>query len=71
MIMTIVGFACCCFIHFCSLTSCVVLLQEKLLLDLPKLLDICAIYGHENEDLTRVLVSEHQKWWCVSCLVVL
>ncbi|MCD7447107.1 hypothetical protein HAX54_023852 [Datura stramonium] len=32
------------------------LLQEKKLLDLPKLLDICAIYGHENEDLTRILV---------------
>ncbi|CAN4122569.1 unnamed protein product [Withania somnifera] len=32
------------------------LLQEKKLLDLPKLLDICAIYDHENEDLTRVLV---------------
>ncbi|KAL0368948.1 UNVERIFIED_CONTAM: Activating signal cointegrator 1 complex subunit [Sesamum calycinum] len=28
------------------------LLQEKKLLDLPKLLDICAIYCHENEDLT-------------------
>ncbi|KAK9270193.1 hypothetical protein L1049_025769 [Liquidambar formosana] len=33
-----------------------VLLQEKKLLDLPKLLDICAIYGHQNEDLTRLLV---------------
>ncbi|KAL5559163.1 hypothetical protein UlMin_035374 [Ulmus minor] len=33
------------------------LLQEKRLLDLPKLLDICAIYGHENEDLTRILVG--------------
>ncbi|KAI4337045.1 hypothetical protein L6164_015503 [Bauhinia variegata] len=33
-----------------------VLLQEKQLLDLPKLLDICAIYGHENEELTRLLV---------------
>ncbi|KAK4348610.1 hypothetical protein RND71_031365 [Anisodus tanguticus] len=32
------------------------LLQEKKLLDLPELLDICAIYGHENEDLTRILV---------------
>ncbi|KAL3840483.1 hypothetical protein ACJIZ3_025074 [Penstemon smallii] len=32
------------------------LLQDKKLLDLPKLLDICAIYGHENEDLTRILV---------------
>ncbi|XP_059631143.1 uncharacterized protein LOC132274016 isoform X2 [Cornus florida] len=29
---------------------------EKKLLDLPKLLDICAIYGHENEDLTRLVV---------------
>ncbi|KAL8141098.1 hypothetical protein V2J09_007119 [Rumex salicifolius] len=33
-----------------------VLLQDKGLLDLPKLLDICAIYGHENEDLARILV---------------
>lgn len=35
----------------------VVLLQEKKLLDLPKLLDICSIYGHENEELTGLLVS--------------
>ncbi|CAL1395879.1 unnamed protein product [Linum trigynum] len=34
-----------------------VLLQEKKLLDLPKLLDICAIYGHTNEELTGVLVK--------------
>lgn len=40
-----------------SLIPHVVILQEKKLLDLPKLLDICAIYGHENEDLTRVLVG--------------
>lgn len=33
-----------------------VILQEKKLLDLPKLLDICAIYSHENEDLTRLMV---------------
>ncbi|WOK92350.1 activating signal cointegrator 1 complex subunit 2 [Canna indica] len=33
------------------------LLQEKNLLDLPKLLDICAIYGHENEELTKSLVA--------------
>ncbi|KAG6514712.1 hypothetical protein ZIOFF_025082 [Zingiber officinale] len=32
------------------------LLQEKNLLDLPKLLEICAIYGHENEELTKSLV---------------
>lgn len=38
-----------------------VLLQEKRLLDLPKLLDICAIYGHENEDLTRILVVNSVK----------
>ncbi|KAJ0025677.1 hypothetical protein Pint_08654 [Pistacia integerrima] len=38
-----------------------VLLQEKKLLDLPKLLDICAIYGHENEDLARLLVSNALK----------
>ncbi|KAG0485458.1 hypothetical protein HPP92_009537 [Vanilla planifolia] len=33
------------------------LLQEKRLLDLPKLLDICAIYGHENAELTKLLVT--------------
>ncbi|KAH6836104.1 Ubiquitin system component Cue protein [Perilla frutescens var. hirtella] len=33
------------------------LLQEKKLLDLPKLLDICAIYGHDNEELTQTLVT--------------
>ncbi|XP_028950945.1 uncharacterized protein [Malus domestica] len=38
-----------------------VLLQEKKLLGLPTLLDICAIYGHENEDLTRVLVGNAVK----------
>lgn len=40
-----------------SLIPYVAILQEKKLLDLPKLLDICAIYSHENEDLTRVLVG--------------
>lgn len=38
-----------------------VFLQEKKLLDLPKLLDLCAIYGHENEDLTRLLVENALK----------
>lgn len=33
------------------------LLQEKKLLDLPKLLDICAIYGHENGEHTKLLVT--------------
>ncbi|KAL3627990.1 hypothetical protein CASFOL_028092 [Castilleja foliolosa] len=37
------------------------LLQDKKLLDLPKLLDICAIFGYENEDLTRVLVMNALK----------
>ncbi|KAL9143858.1 hypothetical protein ABFS82_14G261500 [Erythranthe guttata] len=37
------------------------LLQDKKLLDLPKLLDICAIYGHENEDLTRILVCSSKQ----------
>ncbi|XP_047334074.1 activating signal cointegrator 1 complex subunit 2 isoform X2 [Impatiens glandulifera] len=32
-------------------------MQEKKLLDLPKLFDICAIYGHENENLTQSLVA--------------
>lgn len=46
----------CIVIHCCSLILSVVLLQEKKLLELPKLLDICAIYHHENEELTRSLV---------------
>ncbi|KAL1564745.1 activating signal cointegrator 1 complex subunit 2-like [Salvia divinorum] len=33
------------------------LLQKKKLLELPKLLDICAIYGHENEELSQKLVT--------------
>ncbi|XP_068654586.1 uncharacterized protein [Aristolochia californica] len=33
------------------------LLQGKKLLDLPKLLDICAIYGHDNQELTKLLVN--------------
>ena len=45
----------------CSLVLSVVLLQEKKLLDLPKLLDICAIYGHENAELTKSLVSHSSK----------
>ncbi|XVF36406.1 hypothetical protein REPUB_Repub19eG0055900 [Reevesia pubescens] len=38
-----------------------VILQEKKLLDLPKLFDICAIYGHENDDLTKLLVANALK----------
>ncbi|KAI3893250.1 hypothetical protein MKX03_019085 [Papaver bracteatum] len=37
------------------------LLQEKKLLDVPKLIDICAIYGHENEELTNLLVMNAMK----------
>lgn len=56
----------------CSLILRVVFLQEKKLLDLPKLLDLCAIYGHENEDLTRLLVSFFShKNWSITKLVVL
>ncbi|GAA0164913.1 hypothetical protein LIER_20443 [Lithospermum erythrorhizon] len=33
------------------------ILQEKKLLDLPKLLDVCAIYARDNEDPTRLLVE--------------
>jgi activating signal cointegrator complex subunit 2 len=33
-----------------------VILQGKKLLDLPKLLDLCALYSHENQELTRLLV---------------
>uniref|UniRef100_A0A0D9VQX9 CUE domain-containing protein n=1 Tax=Leersia perrieri TaxID=77586 RepID=A0A0D9VQX9_9ORYZ len=39
-----------------SMTEHAALLQEKRLLDLPKLLDICAIYGHDNGILTSSLV---------------
>ncbi|KAK6939710.1 Ubiquitin system component CUE [Dillenia turbinata] len=42
--------------YCCSQIPHVVLLQEKNLLDLPKLLDICALYGRGNEELTRKLV---------------
>lgn len=45
----------------CLRIACIALLQEKKLLDLPKLLDICAIYSHENEDLTRILVTNAMK----------
>lgn len=56
----------------CSLMLHVVFLQEKKLLDLPKLLDLCAIYGHENDDLTRLLVSIFShKNWSITKLVVL
>ncbi|XP_058225392.1 uncharacterized protein LOC131334415 isoform X2 [Rhododendron vialii] len=36
-------------------------MQETNLLDMPKLLDICAIFGHENEDLARSLVENALK----------
>ncbi|KAK6938583.1 Ubiquitin system component CUE [Dillenia turbinata] len=42
-----------------------VLSAEKNLLDLPKLLDICALYGRENEELTRKVVMnalQAQPW---------
>ncbi|XP_057780055.1 uncharacterized protein LOC130998652 isoform X2 [Salvia miltiorrhiza] len=32
-------------------------MRKKKLLELPKLLDICAIYGHENEELSQKLVT--------------
>ncbi|KAK8369757.1 hypothetical protein V6Z11_A01G131500 [Gossypium hirsutum] len=44
-----------------SVNDHAVILQEKKLLDLPKLLDICAIYGHENDDLTKLLISNALK----------
>ncbi|KAG9440451.1 hypothetical protein H6P81_020616 [Aristolochia fimbriata] len=37
------------------------LLQGKKLLDLPKMLDICAIYGHDNPELTKSLVHNSIK----------
>jgi hypothetical protein len=33
------------------------LLKEKKCLDLPKLLDTCAVYVHDNPDLTHHLVN--------------
>ncbi|XP_010478129.1 PREDICTED: activating signal cointegrator 1 complex subunit 2-like isoform X1 [Camelina sativa] len=48
-----------------SLRDHEVLLQDKKLLDLPKLLDICAIYGHENAELTKSLIEnavKSQNW---------
>ncbi|XP_024008259.1 activating signal cointegrator 1 complex subunit 2 isoform X2 [Eutrema salsugineum] len=36
-------------------------MKEKKLLDLPKLLDICAIYGHENAELTKSLIENAVK----------
>ncbi|KAB2045028.1 hypothetical protein ES319_D01G133100v1 [Gossypium barbadense] len=44
-----------------SVNDHAVILQEKKLLDLPKLLDICAIYGHENDDLTKLLIANALK----------
>ncbi|KAI5404195.1 hypothetical protein KIW84_051366 [Lathyrus oleraceus] len=40
-------------------------MKEKKLLDLPKLFDICAIYNHENEELTKLLVRKalHAQPW--------
>ena len=35
----------------------IALLQEKKWLDLPKLMDICAVYGHDNALLTKTLVN--------------
>ncbi|XP_028792936.1 activating signal cointegrator 1 complex subunit 2-like, partial [Neltuma alba] len=57
-----------------SVTPTGVLLQEKKLLDLPKLLDICAIYSHENEELTRLLVRNAlnaQPWICDNLTAVI
>ncbi|XP_020593204.1 activating signal cointegrator 1 complex subunit 2 [Phalaenopsis equestris] len=42
---------------YLSIKDHTALLQEKRLFELPKLLDICAIYGHENGDLTKSLVE--------------
>jgi activating signal cointegrator complex subunit 2 len=39
------------------MTLLTALLKEKKCLDLPKLLDICAVYVHDNPDLTHHLVS--------------
>jgi len=47
----------------------VALLLEKKLLDLPKLLDICAIYEHDNNKLTSSLVSPWSSFFVI--LVIL
>lgn len=47
------------FVYYFYELYVVVFLQEKKLLDLPKLLDICAIYAHDNEELTRTLVCRN------------
>jgi activating signal cointegrator complex subunit 2 len=39
------------------MTLLTALLKEKKCLDLPKLLDICAVYVHDNPDLTHHLVN--------------
>jgi hypothetical protein len=39
-----------------SATEHAAILQEKKLLDIPKLMDISALYGHDNPDLTQRLV---------------
>ncbi|ONK60012.1 uncharacterized protein A4U43_C08F13280 [Asparagus officinalis] len=44
-----------------SLREHTALLQERKLLDLPKLLDICAIYGHDNGELAKSLVTNAVK----------
>lgn len=38
-------------------TSVAALLKDWKLLDLPKLLDICAVYDHDNHELTSQLVT--------------
>ncbi|ERN10915.1 uncharacterized protein LOC18439096 isoform X1 [Amborella trichopoda] len=47
-----------------------VLLQEKKLLDMPKLLDICAIFGRDNQELTKSLVMNALKFqpWLIGSL---
>lgn len=40
------------------------ILKEKKLLDIPKLMDICAIYGHDNPDLTKRLVGARSLSCC-------
>ena len=42
---------------FCFVKNLTDLLLGKRLLDIPKLMDVCAIYGHDNAKLTQSLVK--------------
>ncbi len=46
------------------------LLRAAPLLDVPMIMDLCALYGHDNADLTQRLVAqlfEMQPGWAAAC----